>query len=162
MIQNGLQKCRITKVTIKDTKKDGSPNIDKNGKPFKMVYIQTDTMEQNEIASCYCNSPAKKELGLNVGDEVELVFERSGNFLNFSMPSQIDQLRAEVIALTIRVNKLEGGTSFKSSLTPEETKNIQAHRENAQKKQADWKVELVDNKTSDGSDMPNFDLPTNW
>jgi hypothetical protein len=156
MIQNGLQKCKITKVTIKDTKKDGSPNIDKNGKKFKMVYIQTDTMGKDEIASCYCNSPAKKELGLNVGDEVELVFERSGNFLNFSMPSQLDQLRAELIALTIRVNKLEGGTSFKSNLTPEETSKIQAHRENATKGQT------ADNKTSDGSDMPNFDLPTNW
>ena len=89
----------IKKVVIKGL--SNTTGISKSGKPYTMYFIETEEGK----ASMYCDMVfGKKDIETaktwKDGDEVNLVFEKNGDYLNFSIPSRYDLLE-------VRVSKLE-------------------------------------------------------
>jgi hypothetical protein len=85
----------ITKVYISDKNKDGVSFIDKNGKPYKKVAIQTNIHGEKWL-SCLSfrdNDPVRD---LVSGQSANIVVEEDGKYLNFSLPSRLDLLEARV------------------------------------------------------------------
>lgn len=96
-------KVTLTKVQRSTTNKDGEPYISKNtGKPFTICRIWT--VEHGEKSLGGFDSYATDKL--KEGDEVEIIIEESGQYLNFKMPSD-KVTRKEFDALDARVKALE-------------------------------------------------------
>lgn len=120
---------KITRVAVSDTKKDtGQKFVDKNGKPFWRVGIQTE--QTGDVwHSTICYDPKDSAMNLEQGQEVELVLEKNGDFNNFKMPSKLQLLekRVEVLEGLAGIKKESAGENrndFSSSFDkPEEDIN---------------------------------------
>jgi hypothetical protein len=94
----------LKKVVLKEISfKEG---VSKSGKAYTMVFITVG----DKKASMYCDFVyGKKDLetakGWKVGDEVELLFEQSNEYLNFSIPKRQDLLEIRIKALEDEVFK---------------------------------------------------------
>ena len=93
-----IEKVRLTKIYINDTKKDGTKFIDRNGKPYKKIAIQTDKHAGYLSDFIFRDDDEKKSW--KVGDEVEIMVYQNGDYKNFKLPTRLDRLE-------IRVNELE-------------------------------------------------------
>lgn len=100
-------KVIIAKVYINDKSKDGKPLIDRNGKPYKKVAIQTDIHGQKWL-SCLSYREDDDVRQLVVDQSAEIVVEQNGEYLNFKLPSRLDLLEAALGDVQKRVSKLEG------------------------------------------------------
>lgn len=127
-------KTKIVKIARYTTKKDGSPLTTSEGKPYTSVRIQVPEYGDKWVSGFGNQANASWE----AGSEVEIEVEQKGEYLNFTMPKK------EV--------RVEGVGELKLSMT-----NL--HR----------KIDSIINhlsgenrldRTSDGSPMPNFDVPT--
>lgn len=96
-------KVKLTKVTRSNTNKDGDPYISKKtGKPFTICRIWTVKHGEKSLGGfdSYATDKWKE------GDEVEIIVEESGQYLNFRTP--FDKVtRKEFDALVLRVEMLE-------------------------------------------------------
>ena len=93
-----ITKVKLTKIYINDTKKDGAKLIDRNGKPYKKIAIQTD--KHAGYLSDFIFRDDDEKLTWKVGDGVEIMVYQNGDFWNFKVPGRLDKLE-------IRVNELE-------------------------------------------------------
>ena len=80
-----------------------------SGKPYKRAILEFNGQQ----ASMFINEKyGTRDLEVlnawKVGDEVEVMIEQSGQYLNFKLPSKTDLLAEKVLALEGRVDKLEG------------------------------------------------------
>lgn len=72
----------LTRVYTSDKKKDGTPLISKKGKPYTKLSIQT-----SEYGAAWLSGfQNKSNSGWKEGDKVEIIVEKKGEYLNFSMP----------------------------------------------------------------------------
>jgi hypothetical protein len=97
-------KVIITKVFISDKSKDGKAFVDRNGKPYKKVGIQTN-IHGPQWLSCLSFRDTDPVRELTEGQSADIIVEQNGQYLNFSIPSRLDLLEARVSELE---NKLSG------------------------------------------------------
>lgn len=99
-----MQKYKITRVHVSDTKKDtGQKYVDKTGRPFSRVGIQTEQTGDTWYSTLSYRE-TDRERSLKEGDVVELILETNGDFKNFKLPSKLDQLEVRVAELERRLN----------------------------------------------------------
>src|SRR3990167_9738496 len=93
----------ITKIYRSKTKKDGTPLVSKDGRPYERVGIQCREYGAKWLSgfSSPWNSDWKE------GDAVEVEVEQSGDFLNFKKTDPLSNLSREVSKLAERVAALE-------------------------------------------------------
>lgn len=101
-MNNTIQKVKITKCYISDTKKDGSKLITSDGRAYKKIAIQTD--KHAGYLSDLIFRPDDPKLQWQIGDEVEIIVWQNGEFKNFKVPIRLDrlELRVEVLEDLIR------------------------------------------------------------
>lgn len=105
-----MEKVRITRVSVKDTDKDGNKLKDKRGYPYLRVGIQTDRYGEKWL-STFAKNADSPEAKLTAGDEVNISVEQKGEFLNFRLPTKTDLLEERVYALEHKVEVLSRQTT---------------------------------------------------
>ncbi len=101
---------RIKELKITDNYQ-GQSFIDKNGNPYKMVYLTTD---DGRKASMYVGNDERgmKVLAylnsLQVGQEINVIFEQNGRFTNFKFPNKNDELKQELEILKKQIIIING------------------------------------------------------
>lgn len=100
----------IEKIYHNDKTKDGKPYMSKQGKPYTRCSIMCkDKTGQDQWLSGFGNQTTKS---WSIGDSVEVEIERSGEFLNFSIPKPEFALKSDLESLKMRVARLEGAGGF--------------------------------------------------
>jgi len=94
---------KINKIFINDKKKDGTPYIDKRGKPYKMAGIYFEGQTKSASMFCY---PDSEVLGWKIGDEVEVILSENNGYLNAKLPSKTDEINEEVNELKEIIGKM--------------------------------------------------------
>ena len=93
-------KTQIVKANTYDKSKDGTPFKTRAGKPYKKVSVLIDDPKySNEWLTCFAFDQNDSTLTWKPGDQVEIVIERNGQYLNFRIPGHLDRLEARVSAL---------------------------------------------------------------
>lgn len=88
-----IKTLKIEKIARKRENKQGEKYIDKNGKPFELVYIKT--------KEGWISLFARPEMdNWQENDEVEIIVEQKGQYLNGRIPTRLDRLE-------IRMDELE-------------------------------------------------------
>ena len=90
---------------ISDKKKDGTPYIDKNNKPYKRTAIQLEETGEDWWSSIFA---AEKAELWNEGDKIDVTLEEKDGFKNFRLPSKNDKLYAELASIKTRLAVVEG------------------------------------------------------
>ncbi len=100
-----LEKVHIIKITVQDKKADGTPMINKWGKPFYRVGIQT-----REYGNAWINGfmnfpPTGWE---NSEQEMEIYEEEYNGKMQkkFKLPTKEDKLELRMTALELRIDKM--------------------------------------------------------
>lgn len=77
-------KITITQITKSDTDKNGQPRLDKNGRPYYIVMINTKEAGKGSMFA-YQGDP---QLSWKVGDEKEVEVSKTpdGKYTNFKIP----------------------------------------------------------------------------
>lgn len=95
-------KVKLTQVYRTRTDKDGNELVNRNGKPYTRVSIKTE-QHGDKWLSGFGN---KENSSWDKGDEVEIIVEEKGQWLNFKTPPNT-VTRQEFEALEKRVAALE-------------------------------------------------------
>jgi hypothetical protein len=86
-MENQIKTYKLTKVTRFTTNKEGQPLKTKDGRPYTSVRIQVAEYGQSWISGFgNAQNNSWKE-----GDDAELIIEKKGEYLNFSMPKPVDK-----------------------------------------------------------------------
>lgn len=104
-------KATITFVGRYTSKKDGSPLIGANGKPYTSLRIKANEYG-DKFLSGFDNAQTRE---WKVGDTVEIDVEQKGEYLNFSVPQkpaqgaiELDMLRREITTQTTVLRQILG------------------------------------------------------
>lgn len=98
----------LTKVSRQSHKKDGSAYINKNGKPYTRLSIQT----QEHGAKWLSGFAREDNASWKEGDTVDITVEEKGEYLNFSMPERQKSLgygiedRDRLLRVEIKVEQI--------------------------------------------------------
>ncbi len=104
-----ITKTKLTKVYISDKKKDGTKLIDKNGKQYHKIAIKiADEQYRDEYLSGFLYDDDDPRFQWKEGDEVTIVIERNGEYVNFKVPSRLDMIEERVSAIEARMDEIEG------------------------------------------------------
>lgn len=96
-----METVKILKIHRADKKKDGTPYISKDGRPYTRVGIQVEGYQ--DWLSGFENAVTKS---WKEGDTVQILIEKSGDYTNFrTQPKQVTP--EDFAALEARVKKLE-------------------------------------------------------
>ena len=96
-----IENLTITKIFINHESKDGKKFITDKGKNFWKIAIQVDEQEyKGEYLSSLIFNEDDERFNWQVGQQISVIVERNGQYLNFSVPTRFDRLE-------IRVNELE-------------------------------------------------------
>lgn len=101
-----IETCKLTKIYINDTKKDGTKLVDRYGKPFRKIAIQTD--KHAGYLSDFIFREDDPKLQWQVGDEVEIIAYQNGDYKNFKVPTRLDRLELRIEALEDLLNSGKG------------------------------------------------------
>lgn len=124
MNQETLVKVVLTRIYSSDEKKDGTKYIDKNGKPYKRVAIQTNSHGETWL-SCFSFRDTDEMRTWQEGQEVQILISQNGDYWNFREPRKMDLLEERVIKLekevfkTSEANISEAKTSEANISTPQ-------------------------------------------
>lgn len=94
-------KCKLTKVFINTTNKDGQPLVSKDGKPYKSMSIKIEGDDSYITGFANQNNEHWKP-----GDEVEIEIEQKGNYKNFKMP-KMPSVQEKIDSLIKRIEQIE-------------------------------------------------------
>lgn len=90
----------LTKVFRSTKKKDGTPLIGKNGRPYTKLAIKT-----NEHGDRWLSGfDGKETQGWKEGDTVDVIVEEKGEYLNFSVPKKEAQSSAAIEKLIEKID----------------------------------------------------------
>jgi len=103
-MEETLTKVVLTRVYTSDEKKDGTKFIDRNGKSYKRVAIQTNAHGETWI-SCFSFNVDDEMRTWPVGQEVQILISKSGDFWNFKIPRKVDLLEDRVLKLEQWINE---------------------------------------------------------
>ena len=121
-----MEKLTLTQVYRTDKDKKGALLVTKDGRNYTRLGVKAKE-HGDKWLSGFGNS---KNSGWKEGDQVEVIVEQKGEYLNFSMPKETDaleqrvsQLEADVKALLafINVAKIAGDQPPDVEPEPEET-----------------------------------------
>jgi hypothetical protein len=98
-----MEKVKLTKVARFDVDKNKKPLVTKDGRPFERVRIQT--TKHGDFWISGFGTPENKNW--KIGDEVELLIETSGEYLNFKMPSKKTFVEDKMFDFEVRLKRLE-------------------------------------------------------
>lgn len=96
----------LTKISIQDKKKDGSPMVTKKGKPFRTIGIQTKEHADKWLSGFLWEQGEEMETWQS-GQQVNILVEQNGQYLNFKVPNRSDALEERILSLEKRVSILE-------------------------------------------------------
>src|SRR3990167_9743310 len=100
-----IEKVKLTKIYVNDTKKSGEKLLTKDGRPYRKIAIQTD--KHAGYLSDFIFRDDDEKLTWKVGDEVEIIVYHNGDFLNFKTPTRLDLLEIRIEALENLLNSGE-------------------------------------------------------
>lgn len=95
----------ITSHFVNDKNKEGVPFKTKKGEPFSKVTIKVaaDPKDPKEWDDQYISglsfNPTDACRQWAIGDEVDIIIEKNGEFWNFKTPSRLDRLEARIEVL---------------------------------------------------------------
>ena len=114
-------RTKLNSIFFNDKKKDGTPYVDKNGQPFKMAVIDT----TDGKASMFCGKFQANDLiemqQWQKGQEIDVIFEKSGEYMNFKLPTKTDLLEERVKLLE---NAVFGGQRSSNATSATNTPTI--------------------------------------
>ena len=87
-----METVKIKSIFVYETNKDGVPYINRNDIEYKRVKL---VLEDGRSLSALAYG-GEAFLSWKSGDEVEVVIEQNGDFLNFSLPEETDKLEKRV------------------------------------------------------------------
>ena len=90
-----METVRIKSIFVNEANKDGQPYVDKRGNKYKRVKL---VLEDGRSPSALAYG-SEAFLSWKSGDEVEVVIEQNGDFLNFSLPEETDMLEERLKVL---------------------------------------------------------------
>ena len=93
-----IEKLTLTKVYVNDKDRAGKLFITDKGRKFWKIAVQSEQYK-NEYLSCLIFDENDIMFSWKPGQEVKVILERNGNYLNFKKPMQLDYLEARVEAL---------------------------------------------------------------
>jgi hypothetical protein len=93
-----LEKVKITGIWINDKDKEGKKFISSRGKGYWKVAILCDKYPKKYLSSLIFDEDDER-FHWQIGDEIEIVVEKNGDFLNFKVPTRLDRLEIRVKAL---------------------------------------------------------------
>ena len=118
-----IQKVNLTLVRITDSNKQGQPYVTKTGKnagkPFKMIAIKCDAYKDQWLSDFIWDAQDTKNLW-KVGDQVQIIVEKNGNYLNFHKPLEREMTTTAIEDLTKRVAALERWITSQSGKAEDE------------------------------------------
>lgn len=102
-----MENLTITAVKRYTTKQDGTPLVSKQGKPYTSIRIKTDKYGDAWVSG-FGNPENDAWI---VGSEIEVLVEKKGEYLNFSMPKKEDKVneKLELILNTLTGIRLDLG-----------------------------------------------------
>lgn len=110
-----MKKVKLTSVYHNATNRDGKQYTTKEGKPYERCSIKTEQYGDRYISGF----GSKTTHEWNVGDEVEIIIEEKGEYLNFSLPKtsiqgfssedreRLMRIESMLLALVPKTNKVE-------------------------------------------------------
>lgn len=102
-----MQHIHLTRVAIKDADKDGNQYVNRfTGKPQKRIGIQCFEYGKKWLSD-FINSPSDPRLGWASGQEVTIIAEQKGDFINFRLPTETDLLKARMDKVEERMKAIE-------------------------------------------------------
>ena len=101
-----MKTVNLTRVFVTDKKKDGTPLINKKGNPYKKVSVKT-TDHGDKWLSGFAHDADDPMLSWKAGDQVTIVIEQNGDWLNFRHPVKQDVVNSRIDRLEGRVAALE-------------------------------------------------------
>jgi len=90
-----LEKVKITGIWINDKDKEGKKFISSKGKGYWKVALLCDKYQGKYLSSLIFDADDER-FNWQKGDEIEIVVEKNGNFLNFKVPTRLDRLEMRV------------------------------------------------------------------
>lgn len=121
-----IETVKINKIFKSDKKKDGSEFKTKAGKKFWKVGIITDKYPEKWYTA-FAWAADDEVMGLQEGDERKIVLWQDGDWLNFKLPTRLDELEARVEALetTLRaMNMAKSAAKPSMNHTGEQTEPV--------------------------------------
>jgi hypothetical protein len=109
-------KLRIKVINFKKENKENKPYTTRAGKSFQMCGILVDGGQYDGkwLSACLFE-PDHVAFGWKAGDEVDVLVEPNGQYLNFKIATKLDLLEISVKALEARVIALEQGNTLKQA-----------------------------------------------
>jgi len=101
-----LEKIKINQIYINDKNKEGKPLMTSNGKKYWKVAIKCNKYPDKYI-TCMLFNQDDEVFNWQPNDEVEVVIEQNGDFLNFKRPTQVDRLKMQIDDHEERIRILE-------------------------------------------------------
>jgi hypothetical protein len=105
---------KITKIYRNTQDKDGNPLTTRDGRPYEKVALKVERFGDRYVSGF--GNPHNKDW--QVGDEVDIIIEEKGEYLNFIMPgskkageAQLGMIVEEIQKLKERVKALEDKTT---------------------------------------------------
>lgn len=112
-------KITVQKIYISDKKRDGSPLVSKQGKPYKKISIKTAEYPDKWLSGFYSDDMRD----WSEGDTKDVIVEQNGDFLNFKLPTKTDGLEERVRILEGQIKVLQAfikGQDEASQMPPED------------------------------------------
>lgn len=110
-----MQKIRLEQVYINGEKQDGTQFVNKKGNPFKMCNIVFDGGRKASMYIGQWNGSWDKKLDIvsqwQPNQEVTVVLEESGEYLNFNVPNETQK---ELASIKFRLARIEGKLGLNS------------------------------------------------
>lgn len=98
-----MEEHTLTKVFRADKNRQGLPLVTKAGKPYTRIAIQVPAHKEKWISG-FGNS---RNANWKAGDVVRIEIEPNGQYLNFSMPNQMDEMQNEINWLKQQMETME-------------------------------------------------------
>ncbi len=94
-----IRQLLLSKVYINDKSREGKEFITEKGKKFWKIAVQDEKEYGNEYLSDLIFDEDDIRFNWKPGQQVNVVVEKKGQYLNFKMPDKFDYLEARVEAL---------------------------------------------------------------
>lgn len=101
---------KITKIYRNTADKEGNPLLTRDGRPYEKVALKVERYGDRYVSGF--GNPQNKDWA--IGDEVDIIIEEKGEYLNFHMPNskkageaQLGMIVEEIAELKKKVKALE-------------------------------------------------------
>ncbi len=102
-----MEKITITRIHKSDKKKDGTPYVSKEGRPYTRLGIQTREYGDKWLSGFGSGWNGDWKEGSEVEVEIEKVTKDGVEYLNFSKPDPLNEFLTQLNSAFARISELE-------------------------------------------------------